>query len=76
MNATYKITDTVSVELVPVPKQPTWFYVMREDEGLGILSYIGTNRSQVEFEAGPRTYYGEFASDAIRKMLVEEGLTA
>ena len=76
MNATYIITDTISVELVPIAKRPTWFYVMQGDKGLGILSYIGANRSQVEFEAGPRTYYGEFAQDAIRKMLLEEGLTA
>ncbi len=71
------ITETVTVELVAIEKRAKWFYVMSDDNCIGLLAYVGPNASLVEFESAigsQRKYFGEFADEAIRQMMTEEGL--
>jgi hypothetical protein len=74
-----QITETITVELEAINKRPKWFYVMLNEKCLGLLAYVGPNASLVEFESAigsQRKYFGQFADEAIRQMIIEEGVAA
>jgi hypothetical protein len=71
------ITANVTVELEAINKRNRWFRVVHNDTCIGLLAYVGPNASTVEFESNMgkyRLYVAEFADQAIRQMMTEEGL--